>query len=455
MPSGTPISRSREVAFEIEAAAKRAIARTGEEDILVGYFVEVAERNSNEAEVSVNLVPQSQRKITGQQFAALWREEIGTIPDLESLFFDYLYGPGGSAEIDIQLTHPDIDSLRAAAGAVADAIGLYPGVKDVRKGFGREMPQINFEIKPEGRSLGITASDLGRQIRHAFYGAEALRQPRGMDELRVMVKLPETTRRSIAGLEDLLVQTPDGGEIPLGQAAVVKRNTAPVRIERIDGARVLNITANIIPGTTSGNKVLSAFSRNELPGILDRFPGLRHSFEGEQREQRDAIRAVAGGLLASLFVIYAIVASLLRSYVQAVVVLLTIPWSLAGAVIGHIALGFELSVFSLFGMIALCGMVVNGAFVLAITRNRYIAEGRDPNKVTILACERRFRPILLTSITTFLGLGPMIFETSIQALFLVPMAISVGIGTLVSSIVILFLIPSIFKIIEDFSAPAG
>ena len=449
MPSGTPVSRSREVAFEIEAAAKRALARTGEDDILVGYFIEVAERNSNEAEVSVNLVPQSQRKVTGQQFAALWREEIGTIPDLECLFFDYLYGRGGSAEVDIQLVHPDVETLRLAAADVAAAIALYPGVKDVRKGFGREMPQINFEIKPEGRSLGITANELGRQIRHAFYGAEALRQPRGMDELRVMVKLPEETRRSMTGLENLLVRTPDGGEIPLGQAAIVKRDTAPVRTERVDGARVLNVTANVIPGTTSGNRVLSAFARNELPDILAKFPGLRYSFEGEQREQRDAIRAVAWGLAAALFAIYAIVASLLRSYLQALVVLLTIPWSLAGAVVGHVALGFELSVFSLFGMIALCGMVVNGAFVLAITRNRYITEGLDPNQVTRFACERRFRPILLTSLTTFLGLGPMIFETSTQALFLVPMAISVGIGTLVSALVILFLIPAIFKIIED------
>ncbi|MGI9244525.1 MAG: efflux RND transporter permease subunit [Verrucomicrobiales bacterium] len=450
MPSGTPVDRSREVAFEIEAAAKRAVARTGEEDILIGYFVEVAERNSNEAEVSVNLVPQSQRTVTGQEFAALWREEIGTIPDVESLFFDYLYGPGGSAEIDIQLAHPDVEVLRAAAAEVASAIELYPGVKDVRKGFGREMPQINFEIKPEGRSLGITANDLGRQIRHAFYGAEALRQPRGMDELRVMVKLPEATRRSMSGLEELLVRTPDKGEIPLGQAAVVKRTTAPVRIERVDGARVLNVTANVIPGTTSGNKILSAFANNELPDILDKFPGLRYTFEGEQREQREAIHALSLGLTAALFAIYGLVASILRSYLQALVVLLTIPWSLAGAVVGHIILGFELSVFSIFGMIALCGMVVNGAFVLAITRNRYIAEGRKLGDVTTLACERRFRPVLLTSITTFLGLGPMIFETSIQALFLVPMAISVGIGVLVSALVILFLIPAIFKIIEDF-----
>lgn len=448
MPSGTPIDRTREVAMEIEAAARRAVERTGEEGILVGIFNEIAERSSNEAEVSVTLVPQSQRTITGGEFASVWREEIGTISDLESLFFDYIFGPGGSAEIDIQLAHPEVETLRAAASDVAEAIALYPGVKDVRKGFGREMPQFNFEIKPAGRSMGITADELGRQIRHAFYGAEALRQPRGHDELRVMVKLPEEARRSLSGLEDLLVRAPNGGEIPLGQAADVISTSAPVRIERVNGARVLNVTGNVILGETTGNKVLGAFAQNELPAILAKFPGLRYTFEGEQREQREAMDGLLWGLVASVFVIYALMASLLRSYVQAFVVLLTIPWSLAGAVVGHILLGFELSVFSVFGMIALCGMVVNGAFVLAVTRNRYLSEGRDAGQVTKLAAQRRFRPIFLTSLTTFLGLGPMIFETSIQAKFLVPMAISVGIGTLVSSLVILFLIPAILSLLE-------
>jgi multidrug efflux pump subunit AcrB len=449
MPSGTPVTRSRKVAFEIEAAAKRAVERTGEEDILVGIFTEIAERSSNEAEVSVTLVPQSQRVITSAEFANLWRNEIGTIPDIESLFFDYIFGPGGSAEIDIQLAHPEIETLRAAATEVAEAIAPYPGVEDVRKGFGREMPQLNFEIKPAGRSLGITANELGRQIRHSFYGAEALRQPRGHDELRVMVKLPKEVRRSMAGLEDLLVRAPGSGEIPLGQAATIISTEAPVRIERVDGARVVNVTGNIIPGTTSGNKVLGAFSKNDLPTILAKYPGLRYSFEGEQREQREAMSALAWGLVASLFAIYALMASLLRSYVQSFVVLLTIPWSLAGAVVGHVALGFDLSVFSVFGMIALCGMVVNGAFVLAVTRNRYLAAGGVPGEVTRLAAQRRFRPILLTSLTTFLGLGPMIFEDSIQALFLVPMAVSVGIGTLVSSLVILILIPAVFSVLES------
>ncbi len=453
LPSGTPVDRTRDVVFQVEAAAKRALERTGEKDILVGFIAEVAESASNNGEVSVMLVPQSQRIVTGAEFVNIWREEIGVIPDVESLFFDWLYGPGGEAEVDIQLAHPELDTLRHAADDVAAAVGRYPGVKDIRKSFGREMPQYSFEIKPEGRSLGITARDLGEQIRHSFYGAEALRQPRDRQEVRVMVRLPESDRRSMAGLEQLLIRAPGGGEIPIAQAAEITETSAPVRIERVDGGRVVNVTANVIAGVTTGNRVLSAFSRNELPEILQRHPGLRYTFEGDQREERDAMRELLWGLVASLAAIYVIMAALLRSYVQAVIVLLTIPWSLAGAVIGHELLGFDLSVFSVFGMIALCGMVVNGAFVLAVTRNLFLNRGEDSPQATRLAALRRFRPIILTAITTFLGLGPMIFEKSTQALFLVPMAISLGIGTLVSTLVILLLIPACFRIAEDLSPP--
>ncbi|MDF2378354.1 MAG: efflux RND transporter permease subunit [Verrucomicrobiales bacterium] len=451
LPSGTPVDRTREVVFAIEAAAKRAVEKTGEKDILVGYQMEVADGSSNEGEVSVMLVPQSQREITGSGFVELWRDEIGDIPDLESLFFDWLIGPGGEAEIDVQLAHPDIATLRHAADEVAEAIARYPGVEDIRKSFGREMPQLSFEIKPEGRSLGITARDLGSQIRDAFFGAEALRQPRDRQELRVMVRLPESDRRSMSGLEDLLIRTRDGGEIPIAQAATISESSAPVRIERVDGGRVVNVTANVVPTVTTGNRVLDAFSEEELVTILNRHPGLRYSFEGDQREQRDAMNRLIAGLIGALFAIFAIMAAILRSYSQAIIVLLTIPWSLSGAVLGHELLGFDLSIFSVFGMIALCGMVVNGAFVLAVTRNRYFEEGAALDTVTRTAALRRFRPILLTAITTFLGLGPMIFETSTQALFLVPMAISLGIGTLVSTVVILLLIPASFRIVEDFT----
>ena len=186
------------------------------------------------------------------------------IPDIEALFYDYLVGPGGEAAIFVQLAHPDVDTLRHAAEELGNMLELYPGVTDIRKGFGREMPQISFEIKPAGQALGITARDLGQQIRNSFYGAEALRQPRDRDELRVMVRLPESDRRSLSGLEGLLIKGNNGAEIPISQAAEIIETTAPVRIDRVDGGRVVNVTANVISSVTNGNKVLKAMEKKEL-----------------------------------------------------------------------------------------------------------------------------------------------------------------------------------------------
>lgn len=449
MPSGTPVERTREVVFMIEDAAKRAVAKSGEEGFVRNFNVSVASRNTNGARVAIKLVPQSQRKITGAGFVDLWRKEVPEIPDMESLFFDYLAGPGGEAAIYIQLAHPDVDTLRQASEELGDMLALYPGVADIRKGVGKEMPQISFEIKPAGQALGITARDLGQQIRNSFYGAEALRQPREREELRVMVRLPEEDRKSLSSLEGLLIKGANGAEIPINQAAEIIETTAPVRIDRVDGGRVVNVTANVVAAVTNGNKVLSAMEKKELPELLSRYPGLRYTFEGEQRDQREATSSLSIGLTASLFAIFAIMASFLRSYSQSIIVLLTIPWGLAGAVLGHIVLGFDLSIYSVLGMIALCGMVVNGGFVLAMTRNRYMLRGLSAKEAIIQASQRRFRPIFLTAVTTFLGLGPMIFETNEQALFLVPMAISLGLGTLASSLVVLILVPVVFVIMDE------
>lgn len=460
MPAGTPVARTREVILQVEEAAKKALELANEgsvRELTTSIEVDVGNDGANLGEVAVTLVPQSQRKITGGEFADLWRDQLPVIPDMESIFFDYLVGPGGEAEIDIQLAHPDLTVLRQAADDVAKAVAAYPGTADVRKGSGRETPELQFELSPEGRALGLTSEDLGARVRDAYLGAEALRQPRGREEVRVMVRLPESERKSLEGLKDFLIRTPGGGEITLGEAAVIKTTTAPLKIERVDGGRVLKVRGNVVAGETTGNKVLSALEKNELPGIIEAYPGLSYSFEGDQREQSEAMQNLGSGLVVSMFAVFGIMAALLRSYLQAFIILLAIPFSLAGAVIGHVVLGFNISIFSIFGMIALCGMVVNGGFVLAVTRQRFIEDGMPIEQVTREAAARRCRPILLTGITTFVGLVPMILETSQQALFLVPMAISLGVGTLASAIVILLVIPATFTMtetIESFDADA-
>ncbi|MGJ8634730.1 MAG: efflux RND transporter permease subunit [Luteolibacter sp.] len=457
MPAGTPVSRTREVVFLVEEAGKKALKLANEGEITNSVDVEVGGGGSNIGEVAITLVPQSKRKITGREFADLWRDQLPVIPDLESIFFDYLVGPGGEAEIDIQLAHPDLTVLQQAADAVADAVAAYPGTADIRKGSGRKTPELQLEVTPEGRALGLTPEELGQRVQDIYLGAEALRQTRGREEIRVMVRVPQEERKSLESLENFLIRTPGGGEIPLGEAAVIRETTAPRRIERVDAGRVVNVTGNVVAGVTTGNKVLSVLEKNELTSIVEEFPGLSYTFEGQQREQRDALERLGYGLIASLFAVFAIMAAILRSYIQSFIILMAIPFSIAGAIIGHIVLRTDLSIFSIFGIIALCGMVVNGGFVLAVTRNRFIQEGIPIENVTRLTAARRCRPILLTAITTFLGLAPMIFETGIQARFLVPMAISLGVGTLASAFVILLVIPAAFTLtetLESFDAEA-
>jgi multidrug efflux pump subunit AcrB len=347
------------------------------------------------------------------------------------------------------LTHPDPETLERAATDLARAVAEYEGVTDIDDGYARGKLQFDFTMRSEGISLGLTASDLGNQVRHAFYGAESLRQQRGRDEVKVKVRLPESERTSLYSMEELMVRTPDGGEIPLARAAAFRSGRAYTEITRVDGKRVLNVTANVIPGVANENKILASITAGFLPELVAKYPGLKYGFEGRQRESRKALEHLFYGLGFALLAIFTLLAVLFRSYVQAVLVMVSILFGLASAVAGHVIMGFDLSIISLFGMIALCGIVINGGLVLTVTANRMRDRGESTADAAIKAGIRRLRPIMLTAITTFIGLAPMIFETSVQARFLIPMAISLGYGILFTTIVILILQPALIVIRHD------
>jgi multidrug efflux pump subunit AcrB len=394
-------------------------------------------------------VPQKERTVTTRRFSELWRQEVGEIAGLESLFFDYLVGPGGARAINIELMHSDPTTLERAATDLAAALAGYEGVTDIDDGFARGKPQFDFTMRSEGRSLGLDARELGNQVRHAFYGAEALRQQRGRDEVKVKVRLPKSERQSLYNLEELLIRTPTGGEIPLARAAEIETGRAYTEITRVDGKRVLNVTANVIPGQANENKVLASARAEVLPDLLATYPGLTYSFEGRQREQREAFQQLLGGFAFAVLGIFTLLAILFRSYIQAVLVMVSILFGMASALAGHVIMGFDLSIISVFGMIALCGVVINGGLVLTVTANRLREGGEPAHEAAVSAGVRRFRPIMLTAITTFFGLAPMIFETSVQAQFLVPMAISLGYGILFTTVVILLLTPALYAIHHD------
>jgi len=453
VPFGAPFSETTRVANLIEAAGLRAVDRFGPRDkVMAGWMNSQGRLGSNRADVNFVLVPQEQRDFTPADFVKVWREEIGPIPGLESLYFEWEVGPSGSKGLTVDLSHPDRHTLETAAAELAGTLRGYTGVTDIDDGFAAGKPQLDLTITDEARSLGLTHEAIGRQIRHAYYGAEALRMQRARNEIKVMVRLPAEERRSLADLENMIIHTPQGGEMPLSQAVDLRSTRAHTEIKRVDAQRVLTVTANIVPELTNVNKVRADLEANVFPQLRANYPGLTFSYGGRQQEEIDAMRALLWGLGISLAVIFGMLAAVYRNYGEALITMLIVPFAIGAALLGHIVMGYELSVVSVLGIIATCGVVVNGGLVLTTTMNEMIRDGMPFEVAALEASKRRFRPILLTSLTTFIGLAPMIFETSPQARYLVPMAIALGFGIMFSAGVVLVMMPACHVILNRFGA---
>jgi multidrug efflux pump subunit AcrB len=385
----------------------------------------------------------------------LWRERVGQLPGLESLKFKSNQGgPASGAALTVELSHRDVDVLNQASSALAGELAGYASVKDIDDGFSPGKQQLNYRLLPEGRSLGLTAREVARQVRSAFYGAEALRQQRGRNEIKVMVMLPESQRISEYDIEQLLIQTPAGGDVPLHQVAEVSRSRAHTSIERRDGRRTLEVTADVEPRRAT-SQVLATLRSDTLPRLVRDYPGLTYDFEGRQADMRKSMASLMTGFVIAMIIIYALLAIPFRSYIQPAIVMAAIPFGLVGAVIGHIIMGYSLSIISMMGLVALAGVVVNDSLVMIVYANDLRRKGARAVEAIEQAGIRRFRPILLTTITTFGGLAPMIFETSRQARFMIPMAISLGYGILFATLITLLLVPSLYLIIDDIRSRYG
>ncbi|MEM1223052.1 MAG: efflux RND transporter permease subunit [Verrucomicrobiota bacterium] len=448
---GAPFSDTIRVAKQIEEAGIRAANRLGGiDEVIKGRMNVMGRRNENWIDMNFILVEPEDRDFDQAEFATLWREEIGELPGLESLYFEWEEGPSSGSGLTIELSHPDRRSLEKAATFLATKLAEYDGVTDVRDGFAAGKPQLDIELKPEGRALGLSSQQVARQIRSSFFGAEALRFQRGRYEVRVMVRLPENERRSLSNVENLIIRTSEGGEVPLAQVAELIPGRAFTEINRIDGRRIITVTNNVVADIANVNDIRAAVVTEVFPQLKANFPELEIGFGGRQREQARAMKRLQLGLAIAGFAVFALLASLFRSYIQAVLVLSIIPIAIAATIVGHIVLGHDLSVISLFGIIALSGLAINGGLVFTQEMNRRReAEGLSDFDAALTAAQRRFRPILLTSLTTFAGLSPMIFETDPQALFLVPMAIALGLGSLISGLVLLFTLPAAMMIWSD------
>jgi multidrug efflux pump subunit AcrB len=470
MPFGTSVEQTEAVQKRMLAAANEVLADAGEEATVRGIFSQVgtplptdpnnpagAIGGSHVANVQVffHSIDDRPRTLTTSQFLDLWREKVGRVAGAERLQFSMPLGPSPGAPVDVELVHDDMDVLDAASTDLATALRDFQGVWDIDDGFTHGKPQLDLKLTPTATSAGLTVAEIARQVRGAFYGAEALRQQEGRYEMKVLVRLPESERRSVHDVETLLLRTPSGGEMPLVEAAHIEPGRSWPYIRRTDGHRMVEITADVKQGVTSPGVVVAALEAETLPGLLAKYPGLRWQYGGAQREQSRSVGSLLLGGQMALLVMFGMLAIPFRSYVQPLIVMAAIPFGLIGALIGHILLGFDLSMISMMGVIALTGVVVNDAIVLIDAANEFRRGGMTPLDAIYAAGVRRFRPILLTSSTTFFGLTPMIFETSVQARFLVPMAVSLGFGVAFATSITLVLIPSVYMMFDDIGRRLG
>jgi multidrug efflux pump subunit AcrB len=409
---------------------------------------------SHLANIVLYLTPSEKRGVPAAEITRKWRESVGDIPGVKTLTFRANLVHLGD-DIDIRLAHEDFTILEKASAHVRDSLREYPGVDDITDNFAKGNQELKIRLKPEARTLGVTEDDLGRQLRGAFFGSEALRLQRGRNEVKVMVRYPEGDRTSIWDLETMRIRTLEGGEIPLYTAAHVEKGRGFSSINRTDRKRVVNVTASVDSSIANADDVLDDVKKNTLATLTRDYPGLTYDLVGEEKERRESIDSMKKGFLLALFGIYALLAIPFRSYSQPLLIMIVIPFGVGGAVFGHLIMRFDLSMLSLFGIVALSGVVVNDSLLLIDYINQARRKGASLIQAIIAGCQRRFRPILLTSLTTFFGLTPMILETSVQAQFLIPMAISLAFGVLFATNITLLLIPSLYGILEDIRGMLG
>ncbi|MCH2169418.1 efflux RND transporter permease subunit [Myxococcota bacterium] len=420
---------------------------------------------SHVGEVAIRLLEPEKRPIPNKDLAAHWRKLVSDIPDTEQLVYASSFFSMGS-DIDIQLRGADVETLVDAAERVKQELATYAGVVDISDSFRAGKEEIKLDIEPSAEPLGLTLADLGKQVRQAFYGEEAQRIQRGRDDVRVMVRYPERQRRSVGDLSNLRIRTQEGMEVPFGTVARAELGRGFSSIKRTNRMRVVDVTADVDRSVTTENEVLANFMDTRLPTILADYPGITANLAGASEEQRKSLSGLMRSYLVAIFVIYALLAVPLRSYVQPLLIMCVIPFGLVGAIGGHILLGpikamqsgiwnpaqwnvMDLSFMSIIGIVALSGVVVNASLVLVHYVNQRREEG-DPIEVAVVSAgTSRFRPIILTSLTTFVGLTPLMLERSIQAQFLIPMAVSLAFGVLFATFVTLFVIPCGYLILED------
>ncbi|AXR06383.1 efflux RND transporter permease subunit [Salinimonas sediminis] len=399
-------------------------------------------------EVFVELSKGETRELPDYEIHQRWREQMPEIPGVKTLNIGSGDGFGGP-DLSFEFTSADIDALQAAAQALKDKLNDYEGLSDVNDSFAGGSDEIQLSLTPQADALGVSLQQLGQQVRYGFYGAEVQRLQRDDEEVKVMVRYPEEARNSIEYLENMRIRAPNGDDIPFEEVGKISLGEGFSSIIRVDGSRSITVGAKVDKALLDPGEVTRDVVMNVVPDIMARYPAVNFQLQGNSKEEQEAIFSMFQGLMFALFAIYALLAVPLRSYSQPFIIMAVIPFGVVGAIVGHLVLGMAVSSLSLCGIIALSGVVVNDSLIMVDFVNRARAEGHRLIDAAISAGTQRFRPIILTSLTTFMGLMPIVFERSLQAQIVIPMAISLAFGILFATVITLLLVPSLYLILDD------
>ncbi len=411
----------------------------------VGAFT----RGETGAVIFVEMPQSEERPFNGDVINKKWRERAGEFAGVKEIDFNDANHLGGGPPLSFRLSGENYAGLEAAAADLEDKLAEYAGIIDIRNTADTGAQEIRLKIKPQAEALGLTMSSLGRQVRQAFYGEEAQRIQRGKDELKVMVRYPRAERRSIADLENMRIRTPNGDEVPFEAVADMSFGTGYSSISRLNRRRTITVSADIDTEIVESAEIVKTITEEYIPELLARYPGVSYGLEGASQEQVNLIRNLSVASIAALFLIYALIAIPLHSYSQPLIIMSVIPFGMIGAVIGHVIFGRSVSMFSMFGLVALAGVVVNDSLIMIDFINKAREQGVELKQAVIASGTQRFRAIILTSITTAVGLMPIMMEGSLQAQTVIPMAISLSFGILFATLITLFLIPSLYMLQID------
>ncbi|MCB9851934.1 MAG: efflux RND transporter permease subunit [Phycisphaerales bacterium] len=451
MPVGSPINETEKRIETIETAIQ-ALSEKDSLYTLIGssYGADGSDGSaaSHIGQAILELKPVEQRDRTSDDIIRELRSKTNDLSGIQSLKFASMTGGPAGMPIDIEIRGDRLNDLVAASAIVKDKLKDFDGVFDVLDDFDAGRREVQIELLPSARALGITTTSLATQVRGAFYGLEAKTIARDREDVKIMVRYPESRRRRIYDLESMRIATPTGRLVPFSEVARFNEDRGFATIKAKDQKRAVTVTADVDEALGSADEINRSIEPL-LTRMEEQFPGIEITCGGQQEERMKSLGSLKTDFIAALLMIYAILAALFRSYVQPIIVMTAIPFGIIGVILGHLAFGSPLTFFSMIGLVALSGIVVNDSLILMEFINRQRAEGTPAYEAVILGGRARLRAILLTSITTVLGLGPLLTETSFQAKFLIPMGISIAAGLIFATVLTLIGIPTLYMIMID------